>query len=517
MNGRRVATLRALLERRAGENPGRPFALFPETGKSLSFSELHANARRLSALLASRQIAPGERVALLMPNGYQGLNLFVGILASGAVAVPLSLLAQPAQLAHVLQHSDARLVFVAAHLAGSLKEALSRLPREIEAIVLEPDNPAPWDTGQPDSAFPDLWPDQALRDEDDALQMYTSGTTGLPKGVVLSHANLLAGARFVSEAHALGAQDRVLAVLPLYHINAQIVTVLAPLFHGGSLVMPSRFSAQQFWQLATAHDCTWLNVVPTIISYLLAGESKNDPLALGMDTSRIRFCRSASAPLSPDQQRAFEARFGIGIIETMGLTETAAPCFANPLAPSERRIGSPGKPWGNQARIASPDTNESLPDGQIGEIQIRGPNVMKGYYRAAEETARSFTADGWLRTGDLGYRDQDGYYFITGRIKELIIKGGENIAPREIDEALLRHPAVLEAAAYAVPDVHYGQDIEAGIVLRPDISPDEASLLTFCRQELGAFKTPRAIHFLEELPKGPSGKVQRLRLLSHIS
>jgi len=512
MSHRLETTVRTLLERQTGENPDRLFALFPETGKSLSFSGLHANSRRLCALLARRQIGAGERVAFLMPNGFQGVNLFVGILSSGAVAVPLSLLAQPAQLAHVLQHSDARLIFVASHLAGKLNEALNALTRPVQVIELDPDSPAPWDVDQPDDVFSDSWPGPALADENDALQMYTSGTTGLPKGVVLSQANVVAGARFVSEAHALRMHDRVLAVLPLYHINAQVVTVLAPLFHGGSLVMPSRFSVHDFWQQAISHGCTWLNVVPTIISYLLASDS--DPLSLGAHVSRIHFCRSASAPLPPDQQRAFEARFGIGVIETMGLTETAAPCFTNPLPPSERRIGSPGKPWGNEARIASPDTNEPLSDGQTGEIQIRGPNVMKGYYRAADETARSFTPDGWLRTGDLGYRDRDGYYFVTGRIKELIIKGGENIAPREIDEALLRHPAVLEAAAFAVHDVHYGQDIEAGVVLQPGISCDEISLQNFCRQELGAFKTPRAIHFLGDLPKGPSGKVQRLRLLS---
>jgi long-chain acyl-CoA synthetase len=294
-----------------------------------------------------------------------------------------------------------------------------------------------------------------------------------------------------------------------------VVTVLAPLLHGGSLVIPRRFSAGAFWQLAATHGCTWLNVVPTIISYLLATDPADDS-ADAAARGTLRFCRSASAPLAPELHRAFERRFGVGIIETMGLTETAAPCFTNPIDARQRRIGSPGKPFGNEARIASPDIGEVLPDGAIGEIQVRGPNVTRGYHRAPQETAHAFTGDGWLHTGDLGYRDGDGYYFVTGRIKELIIKGGENIAPREVDEALLRHPAVLEAAAVGVPDRHYGQDIEAGVVLRPGAACSEVELRAYCRRQLGPFKTPRAIRFLTELPKGPSGKVQRLKLLDSV-
>jgi long-chain acyl-CoA synthetase len=300
----------------------------------------------------------------------------------------------------------------------------------------------------------------------------------------------------------------VLAVLPLYHINAQIVTVLAPLFHGGSVVMPYRFSTNQFWTQASDHRCTWLNLVPTMIAFLLNGAP---PVR---DLSAIRFCRSASAPLPPEHHVAFEHHTGIDVIETMGLTEAAGPVFSSTLHPAGRKIGSPGRPFGNKARVVDPASGVPVADGTAGEIQIRGPNVMQGYHKDPAETAKAMTPDGWLRTGDLGYRDEDGFFFVTGRLKELIIKGGENIAPREIDEALLRHPALLEAAAVGAPDPLYGQDIEAGVVVKPGMTVSEAELRAFCEQQLGRFKTPRSVRILNELPKGPSGKVQRLRLLN---
>jgi long-chain acyl-CoA synthetase len=196
----------------------------------------------------------------------------------------------------------------------------------------------------------------------------------------------------------------------------------------------------------------------------------------------------------------------------MGLTETASIAFANPLEPDRRKVGSPGLPLGIAARVVAAD-GTVLGDGDSGEIELRGPSVMAGYYRDPERTAQALKPDGWLATGDLGYRDADGFYFITGRLKELIIKGGENIAPREIDEALMRHPAVLEAAAVGIPDALYGQDIMACVVLKPGASCDEPALFAHCLPQLGRYKMPRLIRIVESLPKGPSGKVQRLRLL----
>ncbi|MDP3514862.1 MAG: AMP-binding protein [Sulfuritalea sp.] len=502
-----LRTIRAHVDHQAGLCPDATYLIAPETGRRMSFGELQAASRRLAAWLRSEGIRPGAKVALLMPNGYQTCRLFIGTMYGGYCVTPLNLLAQPAQLAYVLEHSDAEIVFVAPDQVGRLQQAaagLAKAPRMVLCDVNAGEFLPPVEAAvMPDS------PDE----EDAALMMYTSGTTGKPKGVVLSQRAVISGGAFVSAVHELGPADRVMAVLPLYHINAQVVTATSPLIHGGSLVLPNRFSASNFWQTAIAQGCTWINVVPTMIAYLLNGP---DLAELGLDASTIRFCRSASAPLPPAQHLAFERKFGIGIIETMGLTETAAPCFSNPLAPEQRKVGSPGPAFGNEAKIID-SAGRRLPAGQVGEILVRGANVMSCYYKDPAETARTLEPDGWLHTGDLGYMDADGFVFVTGRIKELIIKGGENIAPREIDEALLRHPALLEAAAVGIPDDNYGQEILACVVLKPDRTCSEAELRKYCEGELGIYKTPRHFRFVQELPKGPSGKVQRLKLLELVA
>ena len=343
------------------------------------------------------------------------------------------------------------------------------------------------------------------------MLMYTSGTTGTPKGALLSHGNLVHAGRSVSAAHRFTPADRVLSSLPLYHVNGQCIATISPLVSGGSIVMPHRFSLSQWWSLVERYRPTWLNVVPTIIAYLLNGPDLTPEQAAACRA--VRFARSASAPLPPEHHRAFEARFGISVLEGMGLTECASVAFANPLDPAARKIGSPGLPLGLAARVVVPGGAE-LPTGERGEIELRGQNVMLRYHKDPEATARTLRPGGWLATGDLGYRDADGFYFITGRLKELIIKGGENIAPREIDEAVLKHPAVLEAAAVGIPDREYGQEILACVVLKPGVACTEAELRAHCLATLGRYKSPKEFRFLAELPKGPSGKVQRLKLVA---
>jgi len=375
----------------------------------------------------------------------------------------------------------------------------------VEVVIIDPDAAELFDAASlPHTPLPEVAP------EDDCLLMYTSGTTGQPKGVLHTHASVTAGGRYTSEAHALGPDDRVLCAMPLYHINGQIVTGVAPLVHGGSVVMPHRFSVSHYWELVARHRCTWINVVPTIIAYLLNAPG---PRAAGLDISAVKFCRSASAPLPPELHRAFEDKFGIGIIETFGMTETNAPCFTNPLDPARRKIGSPGAAFGNEARVIDPATGRTQPPGVPGEFMVRGANLMKEYYKDPENTAKTLRPDGWMHTGDLGHMDADGFVFVTGRSKELIIKGGENIAPREIDEAFLKHPAVLEAAAVGIPDARYGQDIMVCVVLKPAMACPEDELRAFAETELGRYKTPKIIRLVDTLPKGPSGKVQRLKLL----
>jgi long-chain acyl-CoA synthetase len=504
------STVRSQVDHQAATRPDATYLIASESGQTMSYGELQRASRRLARYLQEHGAKPGDKIALLMPNGYQTCRLFVGVMYSGLCVTPVNLLAQPTQLAYVIDHCDTQIVFVSPDQVERVNQALEQIVRSVEVIVVDPDCVEFIDGPDVVEALPSL-PDVA--EDDDALLMYTSGTTGTPKGVVLTNRSVIAGGENVSLAHQLTEIDRVMAALPLYHINAQIVTTMSPLVHGGSLVLPKRFSATTFWETVAAYRCTWINVVPTIIAYLINGQSPKDK---GLDISSVRFCRSASAPLAPSHHRAFEEKFGIGIIETMGLTETAAPCFSNPLDPAKRKIGSPGQAFGNDARIV--DANGAvLPPLQTGEIMVRGANVMKCYYKNPQETAKALTTDGWLYTGDLGYMDEDGFVFITGRLKELIIKGGENIAPREIDEALLKHPALLEAAAVGIRDDNYGQEIMACVVLKPEQECTEEQLREYCKGVLGNYKTPKYFHFVEELPKGPSGKVQRLKLLDLVN
>jgi long-chain acyl-CoA synthetase len=501
-----MRTVRHYVDLQARERPAAPYLIAPETGRVLGYGELRASCLRLAAYLAGLGLDKGDKVSLMLHNGYQAARLFLGVMYGGYVVSPVNLLAQPSQLKHVLDHSDSRVVFVAPDFEERVRQMVREIGRQVKVQVIDVDvEEFIEDAGAlPESEL------HALGEDDDALLMYTSGTTGLPKGALLTHKAVISGGLFVTEAHRLQAGDRVLSSLPLYHINGQIVTAAAPLVHGGCVIMPHRFSVTQFWELAHRHAATWINVVPTIISYLL---NAPDPRERGLDLSRIRFCRSASAPLPPAQHRAFEDKFGIGIIETFGMTETAAPCFTNPLDPAKRKVGSPGQAFGNEAKVIDPETGRTLPPNTPGEMMVRGDNVMRCYYKNPEATARTLEPDGWMHTGDVGYIDDDGFVFVTGRIKELIIKGGENIAPREIDEAILKHPSVLEAAAVGIPDEHYGQEIAAFVVLKEGCACTVDELMAFCREHLGRYKTPKVVRFVTELPKGPSGKVQRLKLL----
>jgi long-chain acyl-CoA synthetase len=484
-------TLREVLAAHLARRPGRTFLIAPETGRVLTYREIDRQARLLARFLRMKGLRGGDKVGLYAHNGYQSALLFLATMIGGYVIAPINLLAQRAQLAYVLEHSDCRLLFVARDAEKPLGEALAGVKRPLEVIVFDPDAVELF--VEKDLPQSDL---ESVAPGDPALLMYTSGTTGTPKGALLTHANLLAGARSVADWHGLAPEDRCLSSLPIYHINGQVIATVTPFVSGGSLIAPHRFSVSTWWDLVERHQATWINMVPTIIAYLLnaagPGRSYRFP--------RVRFGRSASAPLPPEQHRAFEKTFGISVVECMGMTETASIVFANPQEPARRKIGSVGLPCGVEARVVD------------GEIRLRGPNVMAGYYKSPEQTAAAFDAEGWMRTGDLGERDADGYYFITGRLKELIIKGGENIAPREIDEALLRHPSVLEAAAVGVPDANYGQDIRACVVLKPGAHASTEALRAFCLAELGRYKTPREFRILAELPKGPSGKVQRLKL-----
>lgn len=483
-------TLRDLLDARAGQE-GLAF-VFPETGQELTWSELRDAARACAENVTACGASKSESIVIMAPNGIEAVIALFGALYGGFRATMINLAAGPEAISYALTHCEARF--------GYVHDSCTALFEAANAARITPI-----------SLAGGAAPLHGVDPGDHALLMYTSGTTGRPKGVLHSHASLLAGGWTTAIAHHLRPQDRGLCVLPICHINGLCVSVMGALVSGGSLAMVPKFSASKFWQHIENAGATWFSVVPTIISHLLHGAEMPGPNG----KQRLRFGRSASSALAIETQTAFEARFGIAIVETMGLTETAAQILSNPLPPEVRKIGSPGVAYGCEVQVQGTDGAE-LPVGTEGEITVRGPNVMLGYLKNPDATRETFRG-GWLRTGDLGRMDADGYIFVTGRLKELIIKGGENIAPREVDEALYTHPDVVEAAAFARSCARYGETIEAAVRLRTgsDLSAD--SLLALCEDRLGRFKTPDKVHFLPELPKGPSGKIQRLKLAEMIT
>ena len=500
-------TFSSLIAAQARGVPRKTFLISSDNGRTLTYEQLYRHCVLLGRQFVASGARHGDKISVYMPNSEQTAVLLLAIMANGLVANPINLMCQPSQLQHILSHSDTRLVFTTPEHAAVLQPLLEQIERPIQLVLVDPDSRAlpvfasiEWDAG--DDGLP-----ETTRGHD-ALLMYTSGTTGVPKGVLLTHESLIENAKNIAAEHRLTPEDRVLGSLPLYHINGLVVTIVTPLVHGGSVAMTPRFSAATFWPDAVRYQCTWINVVPTIISYLL-----NDETAYGVaDLTRLRFCRSASSALAPEHHKAFEKRFGIGVIETMGLTETAAPSFSNPYPAPERKIGSIGKPSGTRAKVVDA-SGQAVAAGTHGEIILTGKNVMRGYYKDPLKTSEAFNEHGWLRTGDIGYQDEDGFFFITGRAKELIIKGGENIAPREIDEAMIKHPSILDAAAVGVPHPDYGQDIAVYLVLRENMVFDDTEMRRHCLSELGKYKSPSKYVVVDELPRGPSGKVQRLKLL----
>ena len=499
-----MRTIRYFIDERADNQPDKTYMIAPEPGLSLSYGQLQEDSIRFGKYLAKMGLKKGDKVSFMLANGYQAAKIFLGTMYGGFVVAPLNLLAQPSQLVYVLEHSDTKLVFYCEDQKERLTTAAAKVVRDIRLIEI--DNDA--ESIIPESEDLSGLSLTEVAEEDDALLLYTSGTTGVPKGVILSHKNMVAGGEYTTLAHELTPEDRALCSLPLYHINGEVVTAVTPLVSGSSVVVPRKFSTSNFWELISEYRCTWFSVVPTMISYLC---SATDLSGSDLNVDQVRFGRSASSALPPSLHHTFEEKFGISIVETMGLTETAAPVFSNPMDPKLRKYGSPGPAVGNTAKIID-EKGDELPRGEPGEIMIKGDNVMKEYYKAPDITAKTIEPDGWLHTGDLGYMDEDGFVFVTGRIKELIIKGGENIAPKEIDEALYQHKAVLDAAAVGIPDDTYGEEIMACVTLQPGSSVTEDELLAHCLELLGKFKTPKTIKLMDELPKGPSGKIQRLKL-----
>lgn len=499
----KIKNLGELVELRAKEDGNRTFLSEPE-GKTLSFGELGRAVGDVSQNLKRLGLRKKDRVALAFHNGIGASVAFLSAVAGGGVAVPLNPESASREMEFLLKNSGARFLLAADSLGEALEKKLPEGVKEgvkVETIASGPVRMLLFalSSGGRDGEKEDDLP------EDTALLLYTSGTTGAPKGVVLTHGNLIAECVNIQEAHQLTGEDKVLCLLPLHHVNGLVVTLLTPLFVGHEVVMPPRFSAHSFWRWAASHRVTWFSAVPTIYSILL---SRGEEAA---ETCRLRFARSASSALPEAVLREFEERYGVPVIESYGISEGGSQITSNPLPPAPHKAGSVGIPFGSEIKIVLEDGSEA-PPGIVGEVAVRGANIAGGYFKNPEATAAQFR-DSWFFTGDLGRFDEDGYLFLQGRKKELINRAGEMISPREIDEVLYLCPGVELAAAVGVPHSLYGEEVVAFVRFREGAAFSEEDVKAFCRNRLSAFKIPRRIYPAEEFPRGPSGKIQRLRLV----
>jgi oxalate---CoA ligase len=484
----------------AHADPDQAAVILPEDQAMISFRALSECVDALSGQL-SATYPPGTVVAIILPNGLEYLAAFLAVTRARLVAAPLNPAYKSDEFRFYLEDAEARAVIgpAEAHpiheVAAALGLPVWRATRDrARGVGLEGDGLAAAAAKSPGVPQPD----------DVALFLHTSGTTSRPKGVPLTHRNLMTSIANIGRHYQLSPADTGLVVMPLFHVHGLIGATLASLFAGSTLVIPARFSAGAFWPAAKTHRVSWYSAVPTIHQVLLSRADADGAPA----QSGFRFIRSCSAALAPATLAQLESRFGAPVLEAYAMTEASHQMTSNPLPPAVHKPGSVGR--GANVDVAVMDeAGNLLPSGSQGEVVIRGANVTRGYHKNPEANAAAFT-NGWFRTGDRGFFDNDGYLSLIGRIKELINRGGEKISPLEVDAALLTHPAVAEAATFGAPDAKYGEEVHAAVVLKADAT--EADLLAHCRERLADFKAPKVVYITKELPKGPTGKVQRRHL-----
>ena len=473
----------------------------------LSFAELDRGSRAVAAGLAAAGIGVGDRVGLICPNGADFVVAYLGILGAGATVVPLNLLLHPREMAFMLADCEARALIHHAAFDAAAAEAAAGLELRLRARI-----GAPAEAGI--LAFDDLRETAGASpalDFDPARQvaviLYTSGTTGRPKGAMLSHANLIANATSVAEALAMTAEDRVLVVLPMFHAFAATVGVLTPLLLGAGLVPVARFDPRAVSEAIAGHGATLFLGVPSMYGVLL----RLDDAAMAQWRS-VRLCVSGGAAMPAAVMSAFESRFGIAVVEGDGPTECGPVTCVNPPR-GPRKPSSVGLPIPGVEMCILDARGEPVPDGTPGEVCVRGPNVMQGYFNLPEATREAFFGP-WFRTGDLGTRDADGYFYLVDRIKDLIIVNGMNVYPRVVEEALYAHPAVAEAAVVGEPDARHGEVPVAHVALKAESALADAAvaLRDWCRERLGRHEIPRRFVLHESLPKNATGKILKREL-----
>jgi long-chain acyl-CoA synthetase len=478
------------LVRSAERHPDRPAVRLDDT--ILTYADLDDSTARAATLLGERGVRPGDRVAVMLPNVPEFAVVYYGILRAGGVVVPMNPLLKEREVAYYLDDSQARLILA---WPGFAEEASTGAARAgADSVIVDSGFGAELASMSPTEGAAER------ADDDTAVILYTSGTTGQPKGAELTHANLATNVEvFTTDLVGLGPEDVIFGGLPLFHSFGQTCGLNAAVSVGASLTLVARFVPGKVVEVLARDRVTVLEAVPTMYVALLGTDRD------GHDLSALRVCVSGGAALPVEVMRGFERAFGCVILEGYGLSETSPVASFN--HPDRKpKPGSIGTPIRGVEMRAVDEWGKDVPVGEVGEIAIRGHNVMKGYWRRAEATAEAIP-DGWFRSGDLARVDDDGYFFIVDRRKDLIIRGGYNVYPREIEEVLYEHPAVAEAAVIGVPDGSLGEEVGAAVVLKPGETATAQEIQEYVKGQVAAYKYPRRVWLLAALPKGPTGKI----------
>jgi long-chain acyl-CoA synthetase len=489
-----MANLGSILERAATSQPDRPAVRMDDL--VLTYRQLYDAAARVTSLLSAAGIEPGDRVGLMLPNVPAFPIAFYGALGAGAVVVPINPLLKGREVAYYLGDSGAKLLFAWHAMAGEAAKGAADAGAQMVAV----DDPALA------GALADVTPQTSWADaaaDDDAVILYTSGTTGTPKGAQLTHGGLGRNAQLTAETLLNNSPDDVImGCLPLFHVFGLTCGLNAAVTAGGTMTLLPRFDPGKALDIIERDSVTIFEGVPTMYAAML-----HLPDADPAKAATLRLCVSGGAAMPVEILRGFEEKFGCIILEGYGLSETSpVASFNHP--DKVRKPGSIGTPVvGVEMRLVGND-GADVPVGEVGEIAIRGHNVMRGYWGRPEATAEAIP-DGWFRTGDLARIDEDGYYFIVDRKKELIIRGGYNVYPREIEEVLHEHPAVAEAAVIGIPHDSLGEEVGAAVALKPGAAATQEELRAFAKERVAAYKYPRHVWLVAELPKGPTGKILR--------
>jgi long-chain acyl-CoA synthetase len=501
--------LAVILRETASSSPGRPAAVY--AGGQLTYGELDAASDRLAAGLRAAGIQPSDTVAVQLPNIPQFLISYFGILKAGAVAVPMNVLLKPPEVAYQLDNAAAKLLITWEGVLGdAAKGAAAAGVTDVYAVghAADDGHARPFERLLAVSPFPrELAPREPT---DTAVIVYTSGTTGRPKGAQLTHMQLYMNADIPGRLFAVRPDDVVITVLPLFHVFGLSSILDVCVRFGCTMSLIPRFDPAAVLEAIQRDRATIFEGVPAMFIALLSYPKLDQ-----YDLSSLRIAISGGASIPASVIDAFEERFGVLILEGYGLTETASTTTFN-ISESERRVYSVGKPiWGTQTEVWD-EGGRPLSAGKdnVGEVVTRGLHVMKGYLNDPEATARAFSG-GWFHTGDLGYFDDEGFLFIVGRIKELIIRGGYNVYPAEIEDVLHAHPAVAEAAVVGIPHDRLGEEVKAVVSLRPGTSVTAADLIAYCKERMAAYKYPRVIEFRDVLPRNTLGKVLKDQLAPH--